>query len=89
MKKEEIIIDVNGGSLIVERNFDPDYDGVTIFFKTTQEDIADIALIECKAINNYEKTDVYVYGDEYSEDWTNKFTIEHNKIQDSFKEREE
>lgn len=73
-----------GGSIIVERNPDSDYDGVTVLYKTENGGIASIVCVECKAENNYEKIDVYTYENELSDEFTRKYTLDKNKINESF-----
>lgn len=73
-----------GGSIIVERNPDPDYDGVTVLYETENGGIASIVCVECKAENNYEKIDVYTYENELSDEFTRKYTLDKNKINESF-----
>lgn len=75
---------VGGGSIIVERNPEIDYDGATVLYKTEQGHIIDLVCIECKSENNYNKIDVYTYEDETSDDFTRKFTLDKNKIDKSF-----
>ncbi len=85
MNDEKIKIKLpNGGSIIAERNPDPDYDGVTVYFETEKGGIASIVCVECKAENNYNKIDVYTYEDETSDDFTRKFTLDNNTINKSF-----
>ena len=73
-----------GGSIIVERNPDSDYDGVTVLYETENGGISSIVCVECKAENNYEKIDVYTYEDELSDEFTRKYTLNKNKINESF-----
>ena len=73
-----------GGSIIVERNPDIDYDGVTVLYETENGGIASIVCVECKAENNYEKIDVYTYENELSDEFTRKYTLDKNKINESF-----
>lgn len=73
-----------GGYIIVERNPDPDYDGVTVLYETENGGIASIVCVECKAENNYEKIDVYTYENELSDEFTRKYTLDKNKINESF-----
>lgn len=84
MNNEKIKIKVTGGYIIAERNPDPDYDGISVYFETENGDVCDITLIECKAENNYNKIDVYNYAEETSEEWTHKFTLDNDKINKSF-----
>lgn len=85
MNNEKIKIELaGGGSIIVERNPDPDYDGVSVLYETENGDIADIVRVECKAENNYDKIDVYTYENETSDDFTRKYTLDKNKINESF-----
>ena len=84
-KNIEIKIPVSGGYIIAERNPDPDYDGITVSFETKEGDVIDIALIECKKENKKDKIDVYTYEDIYSEDWTNKYTLDNQEICKMFK----
>ena len=73
-----------GGSIIVEQNPDPDYDGVSVLYETENGGIVSIVCIECKAENNYENIDVYTYENEISDDFTRKYTLNKNKINESF-----
>ena len=73
-----------GGSIIVERNPDSDYDGVTVLYETENGGIVSIVCVECKAENNYEKIDVYTYENELSDEFTRKYTLDKNKINVSF-----
>ena len=73
-----------GGSIIVEQNPDPDYDGVSVLYETENGGIVSIVCIECKAENNYENIDVYTYENETSDDFTRKYTLNKNKINESF-----
>ena len=50
-----------GGSIIVEQNPDPDYDGVSVLYETENGGIVSIVCIECKAENNYEKFYIFDY----------------------------
>lgn len=74
----------NGGYIVVERNPDPDYDGVSVFYETKNGGIASIVCVECKTENNYEKIDVYTYENELSDEFTRKYTLDKNKINESF-----
>ena len=82
--KEEIRVPVKGGYLVAARNPDPDYDGITIVFETSDGDVVDIVTAECKSENEYEQTDVYCYEDISSEDFTRKFTIDHEEVYEIF-----
>ena len=73
-----------GGSIIVERNPDPDYDGFTVLYEAESGGIASIVCVECKAENNYDKIDVYTYENETSDEFTRKYTLDKNKISESF-----
>lgn len=73
-----------GGFIIVEQNPDPDYDGVSVLYETENGGIVNIVCIECKAENNYENIDVYTYENEISDDFTRKYTLNKNKINESF-----
>lgn len=85
MNNKKIKIELaGGGSIVVERNPDPDYDGVSVFYETENGVFADIVRVECKAENNYENIDVYTYENETSDDFTRKYTLDKNKINGSF-----
>ncbi len=79
-----MIVELPTGRLIVEENPDPDYAGFAINFQTKDGDIAPIVLVESKAETDYKKIDVYTYADEYREDFTHKFILECERIEDSF-----
>lgn len=80
MDRNEIRVPVKGGYIVAERNNDPDYDGVYVVFETNDGDIIDLALVECTKENEYNKTDVYCYEDVTTEDWTRKYSIQHEDI---------
>lgn len=84
MDKEQIRVPVKGGYIVAERNPDSDYDGITVYFETTDGDIMDIVLVESKRENEYDKTDVYCYEDVFNEDWTRKYSIDHEEIYEAF-----
>ena len=80
MNNNEIRVKVNGGYLVAGRNADPDYDGIYVVFETDHGDIIDVVLTECKADNDKSKVDVYCYEDVYTEDFTNKYTLDNKEI---------
>lgn len=82
--KEEIRVAVKGGYLVATRNPELDYDGITIVFETSDGDVVDIVTAECTSENEYEQTDVYCYEDISSEDFTRKFTIDHEEVYEIF-----
>lgn len=85
MSNENIKIELaGGGAIIAERNPDPDYDGVSVYFETEKGGIVSIVCVECKAENNYNKIDVYTYEDETSDEFTRKFTLDNDTIKKSF-----
>ena len=85
MNNEKIKVELaGGGAIIAERNPDPDYDGVSVYFKTEKGGIVSIVCVECKAENNYNKIDVYTYEDETSDEFTRKFTLDNDTINKSF-----
>jgi hypothetical protein len=86
---EKIKVPVNGGYLVAERNPDPDYDGITIYFESDKGTIADIVLTEAKAINDYKQIDIYVYDNEYDEDWTSTTSVNTDEYKKAFNERED
>ena len=73
---EEIRIKVKGGNLIVARNGDPDFDGVTVYLEMDNGDIIDVVVVECKAEKDFKELDVYNYEDKNSEEFTRKYIIE-------------
>lgn len=81
---DEIRITVKGGYLIAARNADVDYDGISIMFETGDGDIIDIVRAECKSEYNYDRTDVYCYENVNTEDFTRKFTINHEEVYEAF-----
>lgn len=84
MEGKEIRVPVKGGYIVAERNPDPDYDGISIYFETSDKDIMDIVLVESKKENEYNQTDVYCYEDVFNEDWTRKYSIDHEEIYEAF-----
>lgn len=80
MCKADIRIKVNGGYIIAYRNDNRDYDGITIMFEADDGTLADIIVVESKSENDYKQTDVYCYEDVSSDEFTHKFTIDHEKI---------
>lgn len=85
MNNEKIKVELaGGGAIIVERNPDPDYDGVSVYFETKNRGIVSIVCVECKAENNYGNIDVYTYENELSDEFTRKYTLDKNKINESF-----
>lgn len=73
--KSEIRVPIAGGTIVAERNPDPNYDGLTIFFQTDSGDIVDLVLVESKSENERKNIEVYNYDDVYSEDYTRKTTV--------------
>lgn len=71
----EFRIPLISGTFIVSENPDPDYSGAAILFETADGDMVDIALVECRKEDNYEKIHTFVYADVCNEDFTNKFTV--------------
>ena len=47
----------------------------------------DLALVECKKENEYNKTDVYCYEDVKTDEWTRKYSIQHEDIYEAFGEK--
>ena len=84
MNNSEIRVKVNGGYLIAGRNPDPDYDGIYIEFETDNGDIVDVVVAECTAQGDYKKINVYTYEDEWTEDWTRKYTLDIQEINKAF-----
>lgn len=84
MNNSEIRVKVNGGYLIAGRNPDPDYDGIYIEFETDNGDIVDVVVAECTAQDDYKKINVYTYEDEWTEDWTRKYTLDIQEINKAF-----
>lgn len=84
MNNSEIRVKVNGGYLIAGRNPDPDYDGIYIEFETDNGDIIDVVVAECTAQDDYKKINVYTYEDEWTEDWTRKYTLDIQEINKAF-----
>lgn len=80
MDKNEIRVPVKGGYIVTGRNNDPDYDGVYVVFETNDGDIVDLVLVESKKENEYDRTDIYCYEDVTTEDWTRKYSIQHEDI---------
>ena len=87
MDRNEIRVPVKGGYIVAGRNSDPDYDGVYVVFETNDGDIIDLALVECKKENEYNTTDVYCYEDVTTEDWTKKYSIQHEDIYEALGEK--
>lgn len=87
MEREEIRVPVKGGYLVAGRNSDPDYDGIHVVFETSDKDIMDIVLVESKKKNEYDQTDVYCYEDVTTEDFTRKYSIQHEDIYEAFGEK--
>ena len=81
----EFRIPLISGTLIVSENPDPDYSGASILFETANGNTVDIALVECRKEDNWEKIHTFVYADVCNEDFTNKFTINVDNIDDFFK----
>lgn len=79
-QEQQIRVKVEGGFLVAERNPDPDYNGITLFFETDNGDFVDLALAECKAEDGYKKTQIYMYEDVWDEDYTRKFSIDHEEL---------
>ena len=84
MENEKIRIKIAGGYLVAERNPDPDFDGVTVYYETDDGNLADIVLVEAKAMNDYKQIDVYSYTDEFSEDWTTKTIVNTDNYKAAF-----
>lgn len=84
MNNSEIRVKINGGYLIAGRNPDPDYDGIYIEFETDNGDIVDVVVAECTAQDDYKKINVYTYEDEWTEDWTRKYTLDIQEINKAF-----
>lgn len=84
---EEIRIAVKGGYLIAARNTDVDYDGISIMFETSDGDIIDIVRAECRSEYDYDQTDVYCYENVFTEDFTRKFTVDHEDVYEAFGEK--
>ena len=82
--KEEIRVPVKGGYLVATRNPEPDYDGITIVFETSDGDVIDIVMTECKAENDFNQTDVYCFENVREDDVTRKFTIDHEEVYEVF-----
>ena len=80
MDRNEIRVPVKGGYIVAGRNSDPDYDGVYVVFETNDGNIVDLSLVECKKENDYSTTDVYCYEDVTKEEWTRKYSIQHEDI---------
>jgi hypothetical protein len=85
----KIKVPVNGGYIVAERNPDPDYDGISICFESDKGTIADIVLVEAKAINDYKEIDIYTYDNEYDEDWTRATSVNTDEYKKAFNESEE
>lgn len=83
---DEIRIPVKGGYLTAFRNADVDCDGICITFETEDGDIIDIVRAECKSEYDYDRTDVYCYENVHTEDFTRKFTIDHEEVYEAFGE---
>ena len=84
MNNSEIRVKVNGGYLIAGKNPDPDYDGIYIEFETDNGDIVDVVVAECTAQDDYKKINVYTYENEWTEDWTRKYTLDIQEINKVF-----
>lgn len=84
---DEIRIAVKGGYLTAFRSADVDHDGISITFETGDGDIIDIVRVECRSDNDYGTTDVYCYENVYAEDFTRKFTIDHEEVYEAFGEK--
>lgn len=82
MKTEvkKIVIPVSGGKLVVESNSDPDYLGFSLNFQSDTGTETPIILVESTANEGYEKTNVYCYEDPETEEWTRKFSIDHDMM---------
>ena len=74
--KKQIKININNGTLIVERNPDPDFDGFRIMVEKDNDDIVDVVLVECTAENDRKKIDVYTYENIDEEDYTRKYSLD-------------
>lgn len=77
----KMIISVNGGKLVVENNPDPDYLGFSLSFQSDTGVETPILLVESTASEEYKKTNVYCYEDPEIEEWTRKFSVDHEKMQ--------
>ena len=84
----QIRVPMAGGFLVAERNGDPDHDGISIMFETTDGTLIDITCVECKSEFNRTKIDVYNYEDAYDEDMTRKYTIDVHDIYNAIGEEE-
>ena len=84
MNNSEIRVKVNGGYLVARRNPDSDYNGIYIEFETDNGDIVDVVVAECPAQDDYKKINVYTYEDEWTEDWTRKYTLDIQEINKAF-----
>lgn len=84
MEKNEIRVKINGGYLVAGRNPDPMYDGIYIGFETDDGLVADVVVVESKEEDKKENIDVYTYEDEYTEDWTRKYTLRVKEFNKAF-----
>lgn len=75
-EREQIRININGGTLVVERNPDPDFDGFRAVVEKNNGDIIDVVLVECKDLNDRKKVDVYTYENIDEEDYTRKYSLD-------------
>ena len=88
MNSNEIRVKINGGYLVAGRNPDRDYDGIYVVFESDDGFIADVVLVESKTEDNKENIDVYTYEDEYTEDFTRKYTLRVKEFDKAFNEEE-
>ena len=92
MEKEQKIISIplNGINLIVQSiKSTSDYKGVIIYLEIKTKDnieYIDIAHIECSKSDNYNIIETYLYENIFSEDWTQKFDLNIEKIKERFAE---
>lgn len=84
MNNNEIRVKINGGYLVAGRNADPNYDGIYVVFESDDGSVADVVVVESKTEDNKENIDVYTYEDEYTEDWTRKYTLRVKEINKAF-----
>ena len=80
MNEEKIKVPVRGGYLVAERNPDPDYDGITVYFETLGKEPVDLVLLESKKEDDFKRTNVYCYEDVFTEEWLHRFTVDHRNV---------
>ena len=61
-----------------------DYDGIYVVFESDDGYVADVVVVESKTENNKETIDVYTYEDEYTEEWTHKYTLRSAEFNKAF-----